>query len=103
MFIKVKRDLENGVRKVKWFASLLSERVRIEITIFKLLYRSEELKKRRNELLVRIGEEVYSLRGKEKNVYNNKEVSQAIRELEVLDPEIKETLDRASEVSRLVS
>ncbi|MCC6346854.1 MAG: hypothetical protein IT388_06660 [Nitrospirales bacterium] len=103
MFVKVHRDIENGVRKVKWFASLLSERVRIEIAIFKLLYRSEELKKRRNELLVQIGEEVYALRGKEKNVYSNKEVSQAIRELEALDPEIKETLDRASEVSRLVS
>ena len=103
MFGKVKKDLESGVGKLKWFSSLLSERIRIEITIFKLLYKSEEMKKQRDELLRRIGEEVYVMRGKDKNVYADKEVIDAIREIESLEPELKDTLDRASDISRLVT
>lgn len=103
MVSRVKRDLDNGIAKLKWFSSLLSERVRIEITIFKLLYKSEELKKQRDSLLRQIGEEVFEMRGKDKNVYSNKEVAHAVKELEALDPEIKETTEKASEISRLVS
>ncbi|MEW6117358.1 MAG: hypothetical protein AB1553_10715 [Nitrospirota bacterium] len=102
MLSKVKKDFDDGIGKIKWFASLLSERVRIEITIFKLLYKSEELKKRRDELLKQIGEEVYALRGKDKNVYTNKEVAEAIRNLEMLEPEIDATMEQASEISKLV-
>src|SRR5208283_3082196 len=101
MLSRVKKDFESGIKKVKWFATLLSERVRIEITIFKLLYKSEELKKKRDELMRKIGEEVYEMRNERKNVYSNKEVLAAIISLEALDPEIRETLEKASEFSKL--
>ncbi len=103
MLSRVKKDLDSGIEKLKWFSSLMSERVRIEITIFKLLYKSEEMKKQRDKLLRQIGEEVYEMRGKDKNVYANKEVAHAIKELEALEPEIKETAEKASEISKLVS
>ncbi|MGD0282669.1 MAG: hypothetical protein ABSB95_09930 [Dissulfurispiraceae bacterium] len=103
MISRVKKDFENGLKKVKWFSALLSERVRIEITIFKLLYKSEELKKKRDDLLRKIGEEVYETRGKEKNVYSNKEVIAAIKSLESIEPEIRETLEKAAEVSKIVA
>ena len=98
---RVKKDFESGIKKVKWFATLLSERVRIEITIFKLLYKSEELKKKRDELLRQIGEEVYEMREKGKNVYNSKEVLAAIKSLQSIEPEIRETLEKASDFSKL--
>ena len=101
MIGRVKKDFESGIKKVKWFATLLSERVRIEITIFKLLYKSEELKKKRDELLMRMGEEVYEMRDKGKNVYSNKEVISAIKSLESIEPEIRETLEKASDFSKL--
>lgn len=103
MFSRIKQDIESGVGKLKWFASLLSERLRIEIAVFKLLYKSEELKKQRDKLLMRIGEEVYELRGKNKNIYANKEVADAIKALEALEPELKETLDKASDISKLTA
>jgi len=96
----LKRDFEAGIEKLKWFSSLLSERVRVEIEVFKLLYKSEELKKKRDELLKKIGQEVCAAKGKEKNIYANKDVMDAIKELEALDPEIKETVEKASEISR---
>jgi len=101
MIGRVKKDFESGIKKVKWFATLLSERVRIEITIFKLLYKSEELKKKRDELLRQIGEEVYEMRTKGKNVYGSKEVLAAIKSLESIEPEIRETLEKASDFSKL--
>jgi seryl-tRNA synthetase len=103
MFSRIKKDLEGGIEKIKWFASLLSERARVEIMVFKLLYRSEELKNRRDELLKKIGEEVYELKGKDKNIYANKEVADAIKELETVEPEIKETLEKASEISKITT
>jgi len=98
---RIKKDFESSIKKVKWFAALLSERVRIEVTIFKLLYKSEELKKKRDELLRQIGGEVYEMRDKGKNVYSNNEVLTAIKALESIEPEIRETLEKASDFSKL--
>jgi seryl-tRNA synthetase len=103
MFSRIKKDFESAVKKIKWFSSLLSERIRIEITVFKLLYKSEELKKRRDELMKKIGEEVYRMREKERNIYADKDIKEAIRELETLEPEIKETIEKASEINKIVA
>lgn len=103
MFSRIKKDFDEAVAKIKWFASLLSERVRIEIAVFKLMYKSEELKKQRDELLKKIGEEVYEMKGANKNVYANKEIIDAIKELEKIDPEIKETHQKASEISKITA
>lgn len=103
MFSRIKKDFDEAIARIKWFASLLSERVRIEITVFKLMYKSEELKKQRDELLKKIGEEVYEMRGANKNIYASKEVTTAIKELEKIDPEIKETLEKASEISKITA
>jgi hypothetical protein len=103
MLSRLKKDVENGIRKLKWFSALLSERVRIEITVFKLLYKAEELGKKRDELLRRLGDEVYKIRGKEKNVYSNSEVIAAMKALESIEPEIKEAMEKASDISKLVT
>ena len=101
MIGRVKKDFESGIKKVKWFATLLSERVRIEIAIFKLLYKTEELKEKRDKLLRQIGEEVYEMRDRGKNVFSNKEVLAAIKSLESIEPEIRETLEKAADFSKL--
>ncbi|MDI6801921.1 MAG: hypothetical protein QMD01_07720 [Thermodesulfovibrionales bacterium] len=103
MFNRIKKDFDEGTGKIKWFASLLSERLRIEITVFKLLYKSEGLKKQRNELMKKIGEEVYFMREKEKNIYSNAEIMSAIKELESLELELKKTLEEATEISRIIA
>ncbi len=101
MLSRIKEDFENGIKKVKWFSELLSERMKIEITIFKLLYKSEELKKKRDELLRQIGEEVYEMRGNDKNVYGGKEIMAAIRSVELLELEIKEAMEKVAELNKL--
>jgi seryl-tRNA synthetase len=100
MYSRIKNDLEDGIDKIRWFARLLSERVKIELAVFRLTYQSEELKKKRNTLLKSIGEEVYLMRKSEKGIHANREILDALREIESLDPKIKETDDKVSEISR---
>lgn len=100
MFDSVARDIERGVDKIKWFAKTLSERVVVECSAVRLLYRTEELRRQRDELLRRIGQEVYEMRGKEGNVYANLGIMHAIREIEILDSEIHETSEKVSEAGR---
>ncbi|MCE5311791.1 MAG: hypothetical protein LLF86_01415 [Nitrospiraceae bacterium] len=103
MYQRIKNDIEKALESVRWFASLLSERMRIEIALFKLMYRSEEIKKRKQELLNKIGAEVYAARGSEIDMYHNPEVRNAIAELETLDPQITELSEKAHEISKATS
>ena len=103
MYTRIKNDLEQGLNKIKWFAGLLSDRVRIELTVFKLLYHSEELRKKRDLLLNKIGEEVYHMNKTEKGIHPSTEVLDAIKEIDALEPRIKEAVDKASEISRITS
>lgn len=102
MLSRLKNDVENAIEKIKWFAALLSERINIEITVFKLLYRSERLKKRKEELFRQIGEEIYKMKDKEKIIYTNKNIMDAIKELDNLEPQIKESIEKASEISKII-
>lgn len=100
MLSKLKNDLENAIGKIKWFATLLSERINIEMMVFKLLYKSENLKKRKEELFRQIGEEIYKMKDKEK-IIHNKNIMDAIKELDNLELQIKESIEKASEISKV--
>ena len=100
MYARIKNDFEDGVGKIKWFARLFSERVKIELAVFRLTCQSEELKKKRNLLLMKIGEEVYLMRKSEKGIHANRVITDALKEIEGLDPKIKETDEKVSEISR---
>lgn len=101
MFDRIKKDIDSAIEKIKWFSALLSDRLNAEIMVFQLLYKSEKLKKRRDELIRKIGEEVYKMRGKDRNIYSNKDIVDAIKELEILESQIKENVEKASEVSKI--
>ena len=102
MWRKVKDNLDSGVEKAKWFSSLASDRLKIEIALMKLLYRSTEMEKQRSALMTAIGERVYGMRnGSEKNVQRDPDILQRLRQLEDLDAEIEDLRKKASEISRL--
>jgi hypothetical protein len=101
MYSRIKNDLDNGIEKIKWFARLLSERARIEMVIFRLSYQSEELKKKRDSLLRSVGEEIYLMRKSEKGIHANRRITDTLAEIEALEPQIKETNDRISEINQV--
>jgi|WetSurMetagenome_2_1015567.scaffolds.fasta_scaffold00054_61 hypothetical protein len=101
MYARIKNDFDAGIEKIKWFSRLLSERVRIEMVVFRLSCQSEELKKKRDTLMRSIGEEVYLMRKGEKGIYANRQILDTLSEIEALEPSIKETDDRMTEINRL--
>ncbi|MGO9377103.1 MAG: hypothetical protein ACLPN1_10560 [Dissulfurispiraceae bacterium] len=103
MYARIKYDLNEGFSKFKWFARLLSERIRIELTVFRLLHQSEELKKKRDVLIRKIGEEAYRIHKSDNIIHPNKDMLDALKEVDALEPQIKETIDKASEISRMTS
>jgi seryl-tRNA synthetase len=103
MYVKLKNDIEEGIGSIRWFASLLAERVRIELAVFRLTCQSEEFKKKRNALFKQIGEEVYRARNSDKGISSNRQIADAIRELESLEPKIKETDEKVSDITRIIT
>ena len=95
-------NLKNGIGKIKWFATLFSERMNIEIAIFKLLYQSDEMAKKREVLLKTIGERVIELKGhSEKNIFRDSDIAGALEEIEKLDKNINDLKSKASDISRV--
>ncbi|MFZ2196875.1 MAG: hypothetical protein WAV13_04015 [Thermodesulfovibrionales bacterium] len=102
MLKNVYGNLKNGIGKIKWFATLFSERMNIEIAIFKLLYQSDEMAKKREVLLKIIGERVIELKGhSEKNIFRDSDIAGALEEIEKLDKNINDLKSKASDISRV--
>jgi len=102
MLKKVYDNFRRGIEKIKWFATLFAERINIEIAVFKLLYQSDEMARKRQELLVRIGERVVELKAHgDKIVFLDSAIAEALAEIEKLDSHIAELRHKASEISRV--
>jgi RNA processing factor Prp31 len=102
MFKKIYENFRNGMEKIRWFATLFSERINIEVAIFKLLYQSDEMARKRKTLLNTIGERVVELKGQsEKNIFRDSVVVVALEEIDQIDKHINELRHKAGEISRV--
>jgi ArsR family metal-binding transcriptional regulator len=102
MLKKLKDNFEKGVERVKWFAGFFSERLKIEIALIKLLYRSDELNKQKDELLISIGQRVCELkRSGEKNMQKDAEILKAVDEIERLEKNAGDIRQKVSEITRV--
>jgi len=100
MIERIKENFRDGIYRIKWFASVFAERLKIEIAVVKLLYRSDELEKNKNELLMTIGRRVYELKeNPDKNILKDKEVAESLSAIEMLEKDIDEVKQRVSEMS----
>jgi hypothetical protein len=102
MLKRVKDNFRQGIDRIKWFSTVFAERVQIEIAIIKLLYRSDEMDKRKSEILQSIGQRVYDLKGHpEKAFLKDRMVIEAVNELEKIDRDIEDVRQKVSEMSRV--
>lgn len=100
MWRKLKENFDRGIEKIKWFSILLSDRVKIEYSVMKLLYQSEQMKKRRDELMKTIGQRIYELKGHpDRYILKDRVIADALSELEGINSEIESTKKKASEIS----
>ncbi|MBI5204593.1 MAG: hypothetical protein HZA11_06720 [Nitrospirae bacterium] len=102
MWRRVKNNMDSGVEKIKWFSTVLSERLKIEFSVIKLLQEREKKDKDRAEKMRLVGERVFELRNNsEKNIFKDKAITEAIVEIERLDAELDDIKKKASEMSSI--
>lgn len=102
MWKRVKNNFDSGIERIKWFSSLLSERMKIEFSVIKLVSDRDKKEKDRAEKMRLIGERVFELREQQdKNVLKDKVIASAISEIEKLDSEIEDINKKASEISKV--
>jgi hypothetical protein len=100
MWKKIRDNFDRGIEKIKWFSMLLSDRIKIEYSVIKLLYHSEQMKKKRDDLLKAIGERIYELKGhSDRSILKDSTIANALDELDKINIEIESTKKKASEIS----
>jgi seryl-tRNA synthetase len=93
-------SFRQGIGRIKWFSSVVSARLKIEIAIIKLLHRSDTVQKQREELIRAIGERVFELgTNQDRNVYRDRTVHDALNKIRDLEKEIEELNRRMQDVS----
>ena len=103
MIKKLKENFENGVEKIKWFASLLSDRLKIELSVMKLLHESEQMEKRRDELVRKIGRRVMEMKEHaDRQVLKDSVILDTVGEVEKIDQELEQTRKKAQEISSTI-
>jgi hypothetical protein len=102
MWKKIRDSLDEGIEKIKWFSALLNERLKVEISLIKLIYRSSEIEKRRDAILKAIGERVVELRDKsERNILRDPSIIELTGQLKIVEKEMEEIRDKVLELSKV--
>ena len=100
MIKKLKTNFDTGVEKIKWFSSILSDRLKIEFSLIKLLYKSDQLEKKIDELMKNIGRRVYELKEtSDRSILKDRVIMDALNEIAKIDSDIESTKKKASEIS----
>jgi hypothetical protein len=102
MLKRISVGLTSGIAKIKWFFSIIAERIKVEIAVIRLLGRSEKYEFDRQKLLISIGERVCDLKeSKGAHVFEDDTVKEALKKLEELEEEISQLRKEAEEISAL--
>src|ERR1039457_4299398 len=79
MLRKLRTDFLQGIDRIRWFSGVLSERLNIEIAVIKLLFKSDDIERKKNELLTTLGTRVYELKDQtEKNLLKDRVIVEAL-------------------------
>ena len=102
MWKRIKNNFDSGIGRIKWFSSILSERMKIEFSVIKLVSDRDKKEKERAEKLRLIGERVFEVKEQQdKNVLKDNVIAGSISEIEKLDSEIEDINKKVSEISKV--
>jgi hypothetical protein len=101
-WLRIKKWFHKGVERLRWLASLFSKRLHIELAIMKLLNNIEVVGRKRDEVVLRLGERVLQLKeSPSHDVFTDQEVRTIFKEIEAVTEEIETAKSRVSELSKL--
>lgn len=98
MIETIKKDFLQGLKTFKFWASIISERLKIEINVVKLTGQINKLVEKRDELLKNVGKEIYDLWGADLNLKENEKISNLIRQVREFEAEIEEKKRKLNEL-----
>lgn len=101
MIETIKRDFVQGLKTFKFWAEVFSERVKVEINVFKILNEIRRLNERRDELLRELGMETMESWKSSKELEDNERIFSLIRKIKELDEKIEEQKRKIQELGEL--
>lgn len=102
MWERIKKSLNEGVKVVRWIAAFLAERTKAEASVAKLLYESNKLERKIDDLYRDIGRRMLVLReNKETAVFEDFIVQQAAAEIKSLQAQVDENRGKAKTLNKL--
>lgn len=102
MIGKVYQEVADGVEKLRWYLSLVIERIKMEFAVVKILGKTEKYERDKRDLLVSIGKRVHELSERKRvNVFEDREIKDSLLKLERLSGEIESLRRKVEEISAL--
>ncbi len=100
MIEKLRENFNKGIEKVKWFAQLLDERLKVEIAFFKFAGKAEKLRKEKEELARAIGEKVFEDRLQLPLMARDENLKGMLKEMELVEEELNALVEHASKIGK---
>lgn len=101
MLDKVNSSFEQGLERIKWFSKTLSERLKVEIAMLKLMREAKELQGRRDSLMKTVGERVFEIRARDPRFLDDDQIRRTVSELDGVERELQDIKRRAADLGRI--
>lgn len=86
----IKKDFLQGLKNFKFWATVISERIKIELNVLKLIREMNKLNIKKDELLKSIGKEIYGSWDRDLEVKENEKISSLVRQIREIEVEIED-------------
>ncbi len=100
MIEKLRENFNKGVEKLKWFARLLDERLKVEMAFFKFASKAEKLRKEKDELARAVGEKVFEERQQLSLMARDEGLKGMLKEMELVNEELNALVEQTSKIGR---
>ncbi|MGB9710609.1 MAG: hypothetical protein ACPLZA_03815 [Thermodesulfovibrio sp.] len=97
----IKRDFLQGLKTFKFWAEVLSQRVKIELNVLKLISEINKLSLKRDLFLKSIGKEIYESWNENLNIKESENISSLIRQIREIEAQIEDRKKKLSELEDL--
>jgi hypothetical protein len=102
MWDKIRRDFDKGFERITWLSSVLSERLKVELSLIRFLGKIRSLEDRKAEIFKDIGMKVFQMSANsEIDVFNHPDVRDGIKEIEDIDAGISGIKKEAEELGSM--
>lgn len=94
----IRKNFSEGIKTFKFWAQILSERIKVEINILRLIAEINKLIEKRDEFLKDVGKEIYK---NPKIFEENEKISILIRQIRQIEAEIEDKKNKLKELENL--